>query len=307
MNPDILKSFLAIIKYKSLSQAARALYITQPTLSNRMKNLENYLDLKLFERSWRGVELTQKGWLFLPQALKMLDKLEDFGSLTTNFKDIDNNPYLMSVNEINESFTIGMNNYLVPKYSELIIDSLLTEFPDTKFQIITGSTRDLLQQKSYGVLDYIIYYDFKVRLPNTELIKQEELTVILKEEDYHFVNHDIKALETLGKPLFLNINPALNQYLSIFKLFRSFLHIDNITLIENITLIKTLIKAGQGFSILPESVYNNEFKHENLYKIPIPSSITKLPIYSTYDVDKDHVVTYATYLNNALKEKEPML
>ena len=307
MNPDILKSFLAICKYKSLSQAAQALYITQPTLSNRMKNLENYLDLKLFERSWKGIELTQKGWLFLPQALKMLDKLEDFKSLTTNFKDIDNNPYLMSVNEIKESFKIGMNNYLVPKYSEIIIESLLKEFPNTKFQINTGSTKELLQQKSHGVLDYIIYYDFDVRLPNTELIKHEDLTVILNEEDYHFVKQDIKALETLEKPLFLNSNPALKQYLHFFKQFQSFLHIDNIILIENIALIKNLIKAGQGFGILPESVYHTDFKRENLYKVHIPNSVTKLPIYSTYDVNKDHVVTYATHLNNALKLKEPML
>lgn len=306
MNPDNLESFLAISKYKSLSQAAQSLYITQPTLSNRMKNLENYLNLQLFERSWKGVELTRHGLLFLPQALKMLDKLEDFKSLSTNFKDIDNNPYLMSVNETNELFKIGMNNYLVPKYSGLIIQSLAKKFPDTKFQITTASTSDLLKQRYYGTLDYIIYYDFDARLPNTELIKHEEMIVILDEEDYHLVNHDIKTLQTLGKPLYLNSNPALDQYLPYFRPFRDFLHIDHIVLIESIALIKTLIKEKQGFSILPESVYNADFKNENLYKLHIPDSITKLPIYSTYNMDKDTVATYATYLNNALKEKKPI-
>lgn len=303
MNTDYLESFLAISKYKSLSRAAKSLYITQPTLSNRMNALEGFLNLKLFERSWKGVELTEHGMLFLPQALKMLDRLDEFTSLSTSFVDVQHNPYLDSIEDIQNTFHIGMNNYLVDTYAETIMQQMSGNFPNQQVRITTASTKELLKQCNYGVLDYVLYYDFNPRFSNTELIKYEEMVVILNEKDYMAIKQDIKGLEQLQKPLYLNSNPAQENYLTYFQRFQNFLDIANIQLVESLSLIRILTQAGKGYSILPETVYESSFKNAGLYKLKVPHSLTKLPIFSTYRKNNHTFGICSTFLNEQLREK----
>ena len=53
-----LKYVSAIAKYESISQAANELYITQPSLSGYLKNLENRMGLPLFQRIGKRMVLT---------------------------------------------------------------------------------------------------------------------------------------------------------------------------------------------------------------------------------------------------------
>ena len=65
-----LESFIAIAKNKSFSKAARELYLTQPTLSNHMQNLEKELGTFLLNRTNREISLTRAGEIFYDYAQK---------------------------------------------------------------------------------------------------------------------------------------------------------------------------------------------------------------------------------------------
>lgn len=74
-----IEAFLAIIKYGSISAAAKNLYVGQPTLSARIQSLENELSATLFTRG-RGIRetrLTKEGQNFLPVAHKWLALFEE--------------------------------------------------------------------------------------------------------------------------------------------------------------------------------------------------------------------------------------
>lgn len=79
MNVMQIKYVLEIVRQKSFSKAANALFISQPTLSNQVKNLEDELQVKLFYRSTREVFLTKAGEEFCRYAAKVL---EDFRTLS---------------------------------------------------------------------------------------------------------------------------------------------------------------------------------------------------------------------------------
>ena len=53
-----LEYFLEVARTKSFTKAAQNLFITQPTISRMIKNLEDELEVELFERLGKGVELT---------------------------------------------------------------------------------------------------------------------------------------------------------------------------------------------------------------------------------------------------------
>lgn len=72
-----LHYFITIAKTKSFNQAAQQLFVSQPSLTNSMKDLEQELDLILFYRSGRGVTLTNDGIEFLSYAKQVYEQYEN--------------------------------------------------------------------------------------------------------------------------------------------------------------------------------------------------------------------------------------
>ncbi|MUK68924.1 LysR family transcriptional regulator [Aliivibrio fischeri] len=70
-----LESFIAIAETKSFTEASERLFLSQPSLSNQIRQLETMLDVKLFIRTTRLVELTEAGRIFLPSAERALHGL----------------------------------------------------------------------------------------------------------------------------------------------------------------------------------------------------------------------------------------
>lgn len=68
-----LRYAVAIADHKSMNKAAAELFITQPSLSNTIKDLENEIHIEIFSRSNRGIAITPQGEEFLGYARQMLD------------------------------------------------------------------------------------------------------------------------------------------------------------------------------------------------------------------------------------------
>lgn len=82
-----LRDFAAVVDHGTVTAAAQALHLSQPPLSQQLKNLEEELGCALFERSGRRLQLTEAGRLLYPRACAVLDlcssveeELSDFRS-----------------------------------------------------------------------------------------------------------------------------------------------------------------------------------------------------------------------------------
>jgi len=71
-----LRQFLAVAEMKSISRAAKRLFITQPTLTHNMKKLEEELEVSLFVRTPRGIALTSYGELLFEQV-RVMQRVHD--------------------------------------------------------------------------------------------------------------------------------------------------------------------------------------------------------------------------------------
>lgn len=88
---NALRAFNSVTKHMSFQEAARELYVTPAALSYQIKQLEEFLDLKLFNRLNRAIELTDHGRLLAPginsafdqlnQTMKLLQKKQNSGVL----------------------------------------------------------------------------------------------------------------------------------------------------------------------------------------------------------------------------------
>lgn len=71
-----LKYVLKIVEYRSISQAAKNIYISQPALSNSVNDLEKELGIEIFSRNTKGISLTPEGAEFLSYARQVVEQSE---------------------------------------------------------------------------------------------------------------------------------------------------------------------------------------------------------------------------------------
>lgn len=71
-----LRYFAVVAEERHFGRAAKRLHISQPPLSRQMMNLEEELEVELFDRSKRGVQLTQAGSLFLAEVAKVISAVD---------------------------------------------------------------------------------------------------------------------------------------------------------------------------------------------------------------------------------------
>src|SRR3712207_940080 len=72
-----IEAFVQVAALQSFSKAAESLFLTQPSVTARIQGLERELQESLFERSGRGVRLTDAGQVFLPYAQRILQHLKE--------------------------------------------------------------------------------------------------------------------------------------------------------------------------------------------------------------------------------------
>ena len=77
MTEQQLRYFIAVAQYLHFGEAAKACYVSQPSLSHSILELESELNLKLFYRDNRRVELSPAGKVFYEDAREIVQKLDD--------------------------------------------------------------------------------------------------------------------------------------------------------------------------------------------------------------------------------------
>ena len=143
MKFEQMKEFVTLSETKSYSICADILYISQPTLTRHIQELERELGVSLFERTSRGIVLTEAGELFLPYA-------QDAQKLQTAYTTaIDQ--YLKRKNGALSIATL----HAITQYGiSPIITAWSHENPSIKLRILEGDPTDTLMWTRQGIVDF---------------------------------------------------------------------------------------------------------------------------------------------------------
>lgn len=110
-----LKYVIEVANRGSINEAAKRLYITQPSLSNSIRDLEEELQLSIFERSNKGIALTKEGVEFLSYARQVVEQAELLESRYLNTKP---SPQHFSVSTQHYAFAVNAFVSLVQEYGQ---------------------------------------------------------------------------------------------------------------------------------------------------------------------------------------------
>ena len=127
-----LQVFVNTAKSESISLGAKKCFISQAAASMSLSQLENMLNVTLFDRVGKRIRLNANGHNLLAKAVQILDKVEEFEIFATNDESL--------VGKITIGASTTIANYVLPKY----IAQFKKIHPDVDFELICDNTKEII-------------------------------------------------------------------------------------------------------------------------------------------------------------------
>lgn len=137
-----LEYIVAVDTYRSFVSAAEKCFVTQPTLSMQVQKLEEFLHVKIFDRSTQPVIPTEIGSQIIAQARIVLQE-------NYKIKELISSQQQDIVGELKIGIIPTIAPYLLPE----VIAAMLEKYPDLKLLIWEYTTEDIIQHLKTGVID----------------------------------------------------------------------------------------------------------------------------------------------------------
>lgn len=139
-----LKYVLQVAKDGSINEAAKNLFISQPSLSNAIKDIEEELQFSLFHRTNKGITITNDGEAFLGYARAVV---EQYALLEERYLDKRNNQISFSISTQHYSFAV---NAFVELLKEVDYDAYNFSIEETKTNEIIDNVKNM--KSEIGIL-----------------------------------------------------------------------------------------------------------------------------------------------------------
>jgi len=248
MELRVLHYFLAVAREESISAAAEALHLSQPTLSRQLMDLEKELGKRLFLRGNRKVTLTEEGLLLRKRASEIVELVEKTECELRKDEEIPAGDIYIGCCE-----SEGMR--IIAQAAR----ALQRTCPQIRYQLFSGNAQDLSDRLEKGLLDFTVMtepgelgqkYDV-IRLPH-----RDRWTVLLRQDSPLAQKAVIRPEDLRDKPLILSRSHQFDRegLASWLRCDYDALHIAaTYNLLYNASL---LVSEGVGYAICFQNLIN---------------------------------------------------
>ena len=282
-----LQSFVEVVNYQSFTKASDKLFISQPTVSAHISQLEEELNTKLILRTTKSISLTEKGKEVYDYAIKIL-------GLKTR---------MLEACSVQPKNIIHIGASTIP--SAYILPNILQEYgkttPDTYFSIHQNDSQGIIDGLKEGLFD-IGMIGMK---PDDDEIScipfcQDNMIIITPIND-HFLelkyenNYTVKEL--LNEPIIMRETGSGSKKTADMFLEKLGIQDSDINIIARINdqeAIKNMVVNGLGISIISELAVKNLLAEKRVLGFPLDKKYSGRQIYLIHR--KDHL------LNLSLKD-----
>ena len=188
-----------VYKERSFTKAAQNLYISQPSLSARIKKIEEIIGEPLFDRSTTPLQLTEVGKVYIEAA-------EEITQIEQRVENYINDLAGLKTGNLAVGASTLFAAYVVPS----LITQFNQKFPDVHIQLIEGNTAELEEMLGSNALDFVIdNYHYDSILYNKELYCEEN---ILPAVPKHFAVNEELGMYQLSYKNIKNKNYLSRKY-----------------------------------------------------------------------------------------------
>ncbi|MCF6465817.1 selenium metabolism-associated LysR family transcriptional regulator [Clostridium sp. Cult2] len=256
-----LETFIEVANLKNFSRAAEKLYITQPTVTNHIQNLEKELGSLLINRSGKKISLTDAGSLFYKYAINIVNSCEMAKFDLAAFKGrIQGHLYIYS--------SSIPRKYILPD----IIDDFLEKYPDVSFTLEDKDSKNVVKSILEGDTDFgIIGAQYPSdRLKYIELVEDRLLVITPNTSLYSKPNYSYLTIdEVINEKILFREEGSGTRNLIVNELAKHKIKMNDLNIIayvEDTETIKNLVSLGVGISFLSQRAVIDDIKL-NKYKV----------------------------------------
>jgi len=182
------KYVLEVYKEKSFSKAAQNLYISQPSLSARIKKIEDRIGSPLFDRSTSPLKLTETGRIYI-------DGAEEIERIEQNVENAINNLNTLRSGHL----SIGASNLFAAYALPALITSFKQRYPHVEIELKEGNTTQLEDMLAQNTLDLVIdNYHYDEYLYSRELYCRENILLAVPKSlalNDHYKEYQLSYLD----------------------------------------------------------------------------------------------------------------
>ena len=264
VNLELYKVFYTVAKCGSLTKAAEELYISQPAVSQAIKQLETQLGGQLFNRTHKGMELSETGgkqiFSTVEKALKLFEEAE---AKYAELKDT-----ATGVVRICASDTVS-THILLP-----IIKEYHEKYPDVNLILQNGTSSEIIDllKNNKGDLGFVNLPidDSDINLSNTVMQLHD---TFVASENFSELSGGVQDLARLQDYplLMLELSTATRQAIVSFAHSQG-IHLHPEIELASLELMTELAKTGIGIACIPREFVKKELDEKMLFEIKtIPS------------------------------------
>ena len=192
-----MKYFLTLAEEGNITTAAKILHIAQPPLSRQMKQLEDNLGAKLFERGHRKIQLTEAGHLLRKKAEQLLELMD---TTVKEIREIEAGTH--------GTLSIGTASSSVATILPRVARIFRNQYPSLKFELREGESSQIIELLNGGLIEIgLVRFSFDDAIYESIKLSNEPLVAALnKNNPNSFGEHpdSIQLSELAGKPLMIH-------------------------------------------------------------------------------------------------------
>jgi len=253
-----IEAFLTVAERRSVSEAATVLFVTQPALTTRIKNLERELGVELFVRAPRGMRLTAEGRAFRGHAQRAVQSLAEGAQLLRELRE-------GRVGELQVGAAPAISTYVLP----LVLRRFQAAFPNVHLIVRTGHSEEVLEL----VLREQVQLGLVRELPHPAItsspLYEDEIVLVVDPEHRLAAQASIEVGELATERLIL-----FDRTSSYFVLTSAFFREAGIVPrgvmeLDNVDATKKMVEHGLGIAFLPYTAVRGELAAGTLQEVGI--------------------------------------
>ena len=290
-----LRVFASVFKNRSFSKASEELHLTQPTISNHIKALEDEFECKLFDRLGRTILPTKEAEVLYSHSMELIER-------TNNLREAVG----LMKKDISGKLIIGASTipgvYLLPGF----MSEFRKKFPSISFQILISDSKGIIENISrhellLGIVGAKLGNEHIKYMPFIE----DELIVV---SSPHLSKNRMMTLQKLLKfPMVLREEGSGTRKETEKFLANKGISLENVHIagvFGSTDAIKQAVKAGLGVSILSKFSVADELKYKILEEIKLTDIQMKRRFYIVTHKKRTLPRLYETFLNYIAAESK---
>ncbi|MEK4554039.1 MULTISPECIES: LysR family transcriptional regulator [Jeotgalicoccus] len=266
---------------KNITKTAEKLFVSQPSLSYRLKKLEREVGTDIIFKTKTGIEFTSEGEYLVNYAKEMLQRLQ---VLKDNINDMSE--------EISGTLKIGVSSNFAQYILPNLLKSFSNKYPKVHFNVSTGLSSDVYRMLNDSSIHIgILRRDYQWHGGRKHLLNRESLYIISQSEI------DVMKLPEY-KQIDYKTDSSLKGIINHWWL-AEFASPANIEMeVDRLETCKELVKSGLGYAIVPEICLKEEDK---LYKKEVESKddlTVKRDTWLMYNADYENLVIVNKFIEH---------